>query len=118
MEKLLFSFEGRIGRQTYILSSLAVTFIIGVLAGLIAPVVSGGENGGGALLFILLLPLLILSVWIGLALAVKRFHDQEKSGWWVLLCIIPYVGGIIVWAMTWFIKGTDGPNVYGEDPLK
>jgi uncharacterized membrane protein YhaH (DUF805 family) len=45
----------------------------------------------------------------GLALSVRRMHDQDKSGWWIL---IPLVGPIMVM----FIGGTAGPNRFGPDP--
>lgn len=52
----------------------------------------------------------------GLALAVRRLHDLDRSGWWFLLVLIPVVGLIIliVWACT---KGTEGPNRFGPDRL-
>jgi uncharacterized membrane protein YhaH (DUF805 family) len=52
----------------------------------------------------------------GLAVSVRRLHDLDRSGWWLLLGFIPLVGAIvlIVWDCT---KGTDGPNQYGADPL-
>ena len=51
----------------------------------------------------------------GLAVQVRRFHDQNLSGWLVLLGLIPYIGGIIVLVFM-CIDGTKGPNQYGEDP--
>jgi len=52
----------------------------------------------------------------GLALAVRRLHDLDRTGWWVLLVFIPVIGAIIliVWACT---KGTEGPNRFGPDRL-
>ncbi|HEX8127194.1 MAG TPA: DUF805 domain-containing protein [Allosphingosinicella sp.] len=50
-----------------------------------------------------------------LAVQVRRFHDQDKSGWFVLLNFIPYVGGIIVLVMM-CLEGTKGPNRFGPDP--
>jgi uncharacterized membrane protein YhaH (DUF805 family) len=52
----------------------------------------------------------------GLAMAVRRLHDLDKSGWWILLAFIPLVGAIIL--IVWFCgKGTEGPNRFGADPL-
>ncbi len=52
----------------------------------------------------------------GIAVAVRRLHDLDRSGWWLLLGFIPLVGGIIL--IVWFCgKGTDGPNRFGADPL-
>ena len=71
-------------------------------------------------------PLLYLGVAIGvlwlfgtliptIAVAVRRFHDQNQSGWMYLLSFIPYVGGIIL-IVFMCIDGTPGPNQYGPDP--
>lgn len=51
-----------------------------------------------------------------LAVGVRRLHDRDKSGWWLLLAFIPLIGGIIL--IIWFAKeGTSGDNQYGADPL-
>jgi uncharacterized membrane protein YhaH (DUF805 family) len=51
----------------------------------------------------------------GLAVTVRRLHDTNRSGWWVLIALVPLVGGIVllVWVCT---DGTAGPNDYGDDP--
>jgi uncharacterized membrane protein YhaH (DUF805 family) len=52
----------------------------------------------------------------GLSISVRRLHDLDRSGWWILLDLIPLVGGIIL--IIWFcMKGTDGPNRFGADRL-
>lgn len=64
-----------------------------------------------------------LSVLVGLALilpdiavGVRRLHDRDKSGWFLLLSLIPLIGSIIL--LVWFCqRGTVGPNRFGEDPL-
>jgi uncharacterized membrane protein YhaH (DUF805 family) len=48
----------------------------------------------------------------GLAVGVRRLHDTDKSGWWLLLALIPIVG-IIVLIVFWATEGTRGPNRYG-----
>jgi uncharacterized membrane protein YhaH (DUF805 family) len=59
-----------------------------------------------------------------IALQVRRFHDRDMSGWWYLGAVIvgnvPFVG-ILVWIAVFVIsclKGTDGPNRFGPDPLR
>jgi uncharacterized membrane protein YhaH (DUF805 family) len=52
-----------------------------------------------------------------LGLAVRRLHDLDKSGWWVLLALIPLIGPIIL--IVWFCgRGTVGSNRFGPDPLE
>ena len=51
-----------------------------------------------------------------LAIAIRRLHDLDRTGWWILLGFIPLIGWIIL--LIWYIdKGTDGPNRFGPDPL-
>ena len=51
-----------------------------------------------------------------LAMSVRRLHDLDRSGWWILLSLIPVIGWIIL--LIWYCtKGTDGPNRFGPDPL-
>ena len=51
-----------------------------------------------------------------LAIAIRRLHDLDRTGWWVLLGLIPLIGWIIL--LIWYVtKGTDGPNRFGPDPL-
>lgn len=47
--------------------------------------------------------------------AVYRLHDLDKSGWWVLVACIPYVGAVVVIVLG-CIPGTPGPNQFGRDP--
>jgi uncharacterized membrane protein YhaH (DUF805 family) len=50
-----------------------------------------------------------------LAVTVRRLHDQDKSGWWILIALIPIIGGI--WLLIlYFVEGTRGPNRFGPDP--
>lgn len=58
-------------------------------------------------------------VWLGLvipnlAVTVRRLHDQDKSGWWILLNFIPFGGLVLLIFM--FIDGTAGENQYGPSP--
>jgi len=64
---------------------------------------------------------ILLMIWIfgtfipSIAVEVRRFHDQDKSGWFWFLRLVPYVGGIII-IVFMGIDGTPGPNRYGPDP--
>jgi uncharacterized membrane protein YhaH (DUF805 family) len=52
----------------------------------------------------------------GFAVAIRRLHDNDRSGWWLLLGLVPLVGMIvlIVW---WCTKSTRGYNRFGANPL-
>jgi uncharacterized membrane protein YhaH (DUF805 family) len=145
---LLFSFKGRINRGKYWLAVLIymavwTTFIALSLVWL------GGLNfdnllslaGAGLMIWLIGFVLLVLGTWSGLAVGVKRLHDRDKSGWWILLFWLgpsilggwqtatPDLGGglifslaataILIWAFVELgcLPGTPGPNQYGPDPL-
>ena len=50
-----------------------------------------------------------------IAVEVRRFHDQDRSGWFALLNLIPYIGPLIVLGMM-CIDGTPGENRFGPNP--
>ncbi|MDV6167570.1 DUF805 domain-containing protein [Flavobacterium sp. DG1-102-2] len=53
----------------------------------------------------------------GLAVFVRRLHDVNKSGWFILLLLLPVIGWIWLLVLL-FTEGTVGPNQYGEDPKR
>jgi uncharacterized membrane protein YhaH (DUF805 family) len=112
-KQILFSFTGRIPRSTYwlwsILLGLALVIPVGLLAAL-----TDSEGGGVALIGIL--AIYAVAIWVSLALQVKRWHDRDKSGAWVLIGLIPLVGAIWAFVECGCLRGTFGPNNYGEDP--
>lgn len=51
-----------------------------------------------------------------LAVSVRRLHDTNRSGWWLLIGLIPLIGLIVL--LVFFVsKGTEGENSHGADPL-
>ena len=76
---------------------------------------AGGPGGLGMVGIGLLLIFVLGSFIPALAVQVRRFHDQDKSGWFVLLSLIPYVGGLVVLVFM-CLEGTRGPNRFGADP--
>lgn len=59
--------------------------------------------------------LLLASLVTCLTVQIRRFHDQDRSGWFVLLNLIPYVGWAIVLAFM-LVDGTPGDNRFGPSP--
>jgi uncharacterized membrane protein YhaH (DUF805 family) len=116
-------FEGRSRRLEYWMFTLFYILVITVLVILavfsIIPL-SGDttepEMGAVSIFFFVLLMIFMLGSFIpGLAVQVRRFHDQDKSGWLVLLNFLPYLGGFIVFIFM-CLDGTRGENSYGPDP--
>ncbi len=50
-----------------------------------------------------------------LAVSVRRLHDQDRSGWMLLLALLPVLGGFALLVL-FCLDGTQGPNRYGPDP--
>lgn len=117
-KQILFGFEGRIPRSKFWMGHLiwlGVFFVVGVVAGLLGGTSESGE-GPPAILLVLVLAAYLPYLWSTLALQVKRWHDRGKSGWYVLVVLIPFVGGIWALVECGFLRGTVGPNQFGQDP--
>ncbi|MGQ4582322.1 DUF805 domain-containing protein [Lysobacter sp. F60174L2] len=104
-------FEGRARRKEYwmfTLFNVIVSFVLGIIDGL------GGlmtESGIGMLGLLYTLAVLLPSIAVG----VRRLHDIDKSGWWLLLVFIPLIGAIVLLVFA-VMEGTRGSNRFGEDP--
>lgn len=119
--KRYFDFSGRSRRKEYwmyFLFYLACYIVAGILDVQLgfATTTSTSEFGdgtasasfnmnGGMITMIVGLFFLIPNI----AVAVRRMHDNDKSGWWVL---VPIYNLIVIW----FMEGTRGPNRFGPDP--
>ena len=128
MQGLLFSFDGRVNRAKFWLVVIATDIVLFVLFGILAAVTGVSMDvaadgsmpslgGAGLIAGLIGLLLVVLAVWIGLAMGVKRYHDRNKSGWWVLIALVPVIGGLWYLIECGFLRGTAGPNQYGADPL-
>jgi len=71
--------------------------------------VSASFNGG-----ILTLAWALIALIPTLAVTVRRLHDVDKSGWFILLGLIPLVGFYLLYL--YCQPGTAGPNRFGADP--
>ncbi len=118
-----FNFETRSSRSEYWWPKLFKTlvyFVIFMLMGIVAELFGGVDTDQGDIVVgiavIALFLFYIINIIPNIAVAVRRFHDQNQSGWMFLLSLIPYVGGLIVMIFM-CIDGTHGENRFGEDPL-
>jgi uncharacterized membrane protein YhaH (DUF805 family) len=59
----------------------------------------------------------LLLLWPSFAAVVKRLHDRGKSGWFILVGLIPLIGQIWLLLEVGFLPGQRGDNRYGADPL-
>lgn len=119
-KQLYFAIQGRIGRKQYWLSTIALLVPVIVFI-LVAKLI--GDPGVNAPLWLQIAlggvttVWFIAYIWSGICLNAKRWHDRNKSGWWQLIGIIPIIGEFWALAETGFLRGTQGPNRFGPDPL-
>jgi uncharacterized membrane protein YhaH (DUF805 family) len=127
---LLTSFEGRISRQPFWLSVLVLFIAQWVIVFILSMVFGFSMMGGmypnmspeeaAAMATSGMMPIIIiflLFLYPALAVYTKRWHDRGKSGWWTLILFVPLIGFIWFLVECGFLRGTDGPNQYGNDPL-
>lgn len=113
LKESYFGFEGRASRSEYWWFTLFV-----VLLGIVTSIIDGilgtvTANGVGLISSIASLALIIPSI----AVAVRRLHDTDRSGWFYLLNFIPIIGWIVL--IVFFVQqGTNGRNRFGDDPLR
>ena|SRR6478672_4629238 len=132
-------FQSRARRSEYWWFVLFVV-LVGLVAGILDRLIAGDVHmRQGPVSVITSLALLLPS----LAVSVRRLHDIDRTGWWILifyvaaivlifaalgaaftgspgtaLVLLLAIGALSVWLLVWFVtKGTTGPNRFGPDPL-
>jgi len=110
-------FSGRARRKEYWMFQL-VNAVIGLFAGVCAaftiPTMARGTNSFAILFFVLLLGYLLVTIIPALAVSVRRLHDINFSGWWLLIGLVP-MGGLVILVFH-VLDSTPGPNQYGPNP--
>ena len=106
------NFSGRSVRSEYWYWALFATIVVGVFGVIDEKLYPGAQMGAFSVVNIIVVLGLILP---SLALSVRRLHDIDRTGWWVLLNLTA-IGGLVTlyWAL---LAGTHGPNRFGPDPM-
>ncbi|MCP4500429.1 MAG: DUF805 domain-containing protein [Deltaproteobacteria bacterium] len=111
--KTIFSFDGRFGRREY----WTVQIVMWGAYALLAIAMRGlfGVLGIDQLLVIELGAVIVAApvVFASWTTQVKRWHDLNRSGLWMFVACVPYIGGLYSFIMLGFVKGDEGGNNYG-----
>ena len=119
----LFSFQGRISRAPFWIFNIVLFLLLGAIhlwvlstvpvatTGDLATGEGPGNVGTPYMVF------LLLTIWPSLAVQAKRWHDTDRSAWWILINFVPLIGGIWTLVVTGFFPGTAGDNKFGPNPL-
>ena len=110
LPQILFSFTGRINRMPYWLVGIGLGFAAGIIVGIATWILPQSVATVGVA------GVCIACLWISLAMGVKRAHDRGRSGWFLLVGLVPLLN---LWPLVelYFLRGTVGQNQYGPDPL-
>ncbi|HEV3494293.1 MAG TPA: DUF805 domain-containing protein [Reyranella sp.] len=123
MTNLLFGFQGRTNRAKFWLVAIALLVIEVIVLGIIGGNAAMSDDPQqavaalGPVAGIVLVIVGLAATWITIAVGIKRFHDRNKSGVWVLIIFVPVIGSLWYLIECGFLRGTPGPNDYGPDPL-
>ncbi len=118
-------FSGRARRKEFWLFALLMFLIEVVIMALLSavggspmmlvdPALAPAAGASGTVLMIYGLVLLALLI-PSLAVAVRRLHDTNRRGWWILIGLIPLIGALVLFIF-YLLDGTPGPNRFGPDP--
>jgi uncharacterized membrane protein YhaH (DUF805 family) len=105
-------FSGRARRKEYwffVLFYVIILVVLMVIDGFVGTQIGGA--GFGILTCLYALAMLIPA----LAVTVRRLHDTGRSGWWILIQLVPLVGWIVLLIFL-FIDSQPGQNAYGPSP--
>jgi len=99
-------FSGRARRKEY-----WMFFLFNIIIELVLGGIEGLAGGSGVLVGIYGLAVLIP----GIAVAVRRLHDTDRSGWWLLIGLLPLIGAIVL--LVFMVQDSQpGANQYGPNP--
>jgi uncharacterized membrane protein YhaH (DUF805 family) len=111
---LLTSYDGRINRAKFwagVLVIAAVMVVAMIIDNILGTTFDPLPYG-----FVYVIAALA-SLYSIFAIYAKRWHDRNKSGWWSLIILVPFIGGIWLLVECGILEGTRGANQYGPDPL-
>ncbi len=112
------TFQGRASRSEYwwfVLAFLLFALLVNKIEGAVFAPMLGFEAfdpaAGNPMSMIVSLALFLPT----LAVAIRRLHDIDRSGWWYLIGFVPLIGVLVL--IYWYVQpGTAGDNTFGPPP--
>lgn len=105
-------FTGRARRKEYwffLLFNVLISFVLGLIDNMLGLVMTNAGIGvlGGLYALAVIIPTI--------AVTIRRLHDSDRPGWWILLAFVPVIGSLVL-LIFMVLDGNQGRNRYGEDP--
>ncbi|MBF0094089.1 MAG: DUF805 domain-containing protein [Alphaproteobacteria bacterium] len=118
MNASLFSFRGRAPRRDYWIFTLVmfVLMVVGVLADSALAETDSALSEDEEVFPVVTMIILLVMTWPGLAMTCRRWHDRDKSGWWMLISLVPLIGPLWALIENGFLAGSPGDNRFGPPP--
>ena len=115
-------FTGRSRRSEYwyfqlfnILIGIAIVLVFAFLGGVVAGITGNGEKTAEAIAQLAYSVFALGTFLPALGVLIRRLHDTNRSGWWVLIGLIPFIGGIVL--IVFCVEDSQvGSNQYGPNP--
>jgi uncharacterized membrane protein YhaH (DUF805 family) len=113
-KQFYFSAQGRVNRKQWWLRLILPIFVIALVLAFIDAATGAydAKTRVGILSGLFLLASLISVIIV----SIKRWHDRDKSGWWMLITLVPIIGSIWLLIELGFLAGTPGANRFGPPP--
>ncbi len=110
-------FGGRARRSEYWYFTLTLLIVYVVLAAIIAGAASLGDAGRIVAMIFNIVYVVVALVFLvpSIAVAIRRMHDTGRSGWWLLISLVPFVGGLVVLVLL-CLDSQPMPNKWGPNP--
>lgn len=105
--QMYFSLQGRITRANYWFAGVFVLLMLGLVATALLRIAGLSSEKAEGVVNLLL-------AWPAIAVSVKRWHDRDRSGWWVLVNMVPVVGWLWGLIDNGCLRGSHGGNRFGE----
>ena len=113
MENILrIQFSGRLRRNRFWPTYIALC-VISIVLGLLVSL-AGDSSIAPVLAALVVLASLYLTL-VGLGLCIRRLHDTGRSGWWLLIALVPYIG-VIILIVFYCLDSKPGSNQWGPNP--
>ncbi len=110
-----FRCDNRLNRKRFFMRHCVLwltSLLIGAIIGFCCAAFNLPAKSCNIISLILTLPLSISAIMLN----IRRMHDMNKSGWWLLLVFVPFINLLFVLYM-FFAKGTQGSNRFGANPI-
>ncbi|WP_051311310.1 DUF805 domain-containing protein [Zooshikella ganghwensis] len=117
----VFASEGRIGRLRFLVYSMLYQFLLALIFGISAGIISTIDKSSAGEMPIIIGALIglvvIVSIWVALVPVKRRLHDMDCTAWWAIIYFIPLIQ-FVFYLVLLFAPGTAVSNRFGPKPDK